>query len=44
MGRILIILIFLVILGFIGLLGYAYSGLLQPDVQTVTQPVVLDVD
>ncbi|MEX3015140.1 hypothetical protein [Gymnodinialimonas hymeniacidonis] len=44
MGRILIVLIVLAILGFLGLVGYAYSGFLRPDVQTVTQPVVLDVD
>ena len=44
MGRILIILICLVFLGFLGLVGYAYSGFLQPNVQTVTQPVDLDVE
>ncbi|MEJ6388451.1 hypothetical protein [Gymnodinialimonas ulvae] len=44
MGRIIITLILLGLLGFLGLLGYAYSGFLQPDVETVTQPVTLDVD
>ena len=44
MGRILIILIVLAVLGFVALLGYSYSGLLQPDVQSVTQPVDLDAD
>lgn len=44
MGRIIIILILLGLLGFVGLIGYAYSGFLQPDIQTVTQPVTLDVD
>lgn len=44
MGRIIIILILLGLLGFVGLIGYAYSGFLQPDVETVTQPVTLDVD
>lgn len=44
MGRILILLIFIVVIGFLGLLGYAYSGFMQPDVQNVTQPVTLDVD
>lgn len=44
MGRIIILLFFLVLLGGLGLVGYAYSGFLQPDVRSVTEPVVLDVD
>ena len=44
MGRILIILIVLAFIGFLGLIGYAYSGFLQPDVQSVSQPVTLDVE
>ncbi|MEJ6394695.1 hypothetical protein V8J82_15620 [Gymnodinialimonas sp. 2305UL16-5] len=44
MGRILIILVFLAFLGFVALLGYAYSGFLQPEVQNVTQPIDLDLD
>jgi hypothetical protein len=32
----------LVILGFIGLVGFAYLGDLSPDQDTVTQPVELD--
>ncbi len=44
MGRILIILICLALLAGIGLVGYAYSGFLQPDPRSVTVPVALDVD
>lgn len=44
MGRILIFLIILVLLGGLGLVGYAYSGFLRADVRTVTEPVSLDVD
>lgn len=44
MGRIIITLICLVFLGFVALVGYAYSGFLQPDVRTVTEPVALDLD
>ena len=44
MGRILIALIVIAFLGFLGLLGYAYSGFLQPDIQSVTEPVALDVE
>ncbi len=43
-GRIFIILICLVFLAGIALVGYAYSGFLQPDLQSVTVPVTLDVD
>ncbi|WP_283095193.1 hypothetical protein [Gymnodinialimonas ceratoperidinii] len=44
MGRIIILVLVLLLLGAVALVGYAYSGLMQPDVQTVTQPVDLDVD
>jgi hypothetical protein len=44
MGRILIILICLALLGGIALLGYAYSGFLQPDLRSVTVPVTLDAN
>ncbi len=44
MGRIIIILLVLLVLGVLGLFGYGYSGFLQPDVRTVTEPVALDVD
>lgn len=35
-------LVILVVLGFIGLTGFAYLGDLSPNQQPVTQPVVLD--
>jgi spore coat protein CotH len=44
MGRIIILVLVLLLLGAVALVGYAYSGLMQPDLQTVTQPVDLDVD
>lgn len=44
MGRILKALVFLLILGFIGLVGYAYLGDLAPQRQQVSQPVTLDVN
>lgn len=44
MGRIIVLVLVLLILSAVALVGYAYSGFLQPDVQTVTQPVDLDVD
>lgn len=44
MGRLIITLILLALLGGLALIGYAYSGFLQPEVETVTQPVTLDVD
>lgn len=43
-GRIIKLLFFLACLGLIGLLGYAYSGLMQPQTREITQPVDLDVD
>lgn len=44
MVRLLKALIFLAIVGLIGLTGYAYLGDLSPDVQDVTLPVTLNVD
>lgn len=44
MGRIILLVLVLLILGAVALVGYAYSGFLQPEVRTVTQPVDLDVD
>lgn len=44
MGRIFKALIFLVIIGFIGLTAYAYLGDLAPEQSEVTQPVVLNAD
>lgn len=34
--------VILVVLGLIGLTGFAYFGDLSPDQKSVTQPVVLD--
>lgn len=44
MGRIILLVLFLLIVGALALVGYAYSGFMQPDVRTVTQPVDLNVD
>lgn len=40
--RLVKLLFFLAILGFIVLVGYAYIGDLSPDIQDRTQPVSLD--
>jgi len=44
MGRILKVVVFLVIVGFVGLTGFAYLGNLSPTRSDVTLPVTLDVD
>ncbi len=44
MGRLLKALVFLVLLGFMALTGYAYLGDLSPVVTEVSQPVTLDVE
>ena len=44
MGRLLKVIVFLLVLGFIALVGYAYSGDLSPDVIEVNQPVTLDAE
>lgn len=44
MGRIIKALLFLAVLGFIGLTGYAYLGDLAPQPTDITQPVTLNVD
>jgi hypothetical protein len=44
MGRIIKALVVLVILGFIGLTGYAYLGDLSPRQSEVKKPVVLNAD
>ncbi len=44
LGRIFRLFIFLALLALIGLVGYSYSGLLQPQTREITRPVELDVD
>ncbi len=44
MGRLLKALFFLVPLGFIGLVGFAYLADLTPERQEINLPVVLDVE
>jgi hypothetical protein len=44
MGRIIKALVVLVILGFLGLTGYAYLGDLTPNQGEVKKPVVLNAD
>ncbi|MCA3519294.1 MAG: hypothetical protein IOC87_03765 [Rhodobacter sp.] len=44
MGRILVAALILVVLGVIGLAGYAYLGDMTPPQTPVTQPVTLNAD
>lgn len=44
MGRLILMLLLLAGLAAIGLVGYSYSGFLQPDRETVTLPVDLGGD
>ena len=44
MGRLIKALVVLVILGFLGLTGYAYLADLTPDQAEVKKPVVLNAD
>ncbi len=44
MGRILKGLFFLILLGFIGLVAYAYLGDLAPDQSEIREPVQIDVN
>lgn len=44
MGRIIKALLVLAIVGFLGLVGYAYLGDMTPPETPVTQPVTLNVD
>lgn len=43
MGRLIKLVVFLVVLGFVGLVGYAYLADMTPARQEVKQPVVLNV-
>lgn len=42
MGRIIKLLLVLLVLGFLGLIGYAYLGDLEPPQTQVTKPVPVD--
>ena len=44
MGRLIKFLFFLILLGFIGLVGFAYLGDLRPSQEVIEEPVKLDVD
>ena len=44
MGRLFKILFYLLILGFIGLVGFAFLGDLSPRQEVVSEPVELDVE
>ncbi|MDZ4094695.1 MAG: hypothetical protein U1D35_07270 [Paracoccaceae bacterium] len=44
MGRIIKAVLLFLVLGFIGLVGFAYLGNLAPEQSEVTQPVVLDAN
>lgn len=43
-GRIIRLVFILALLGVIGLVGYAYSGLMQPQTRDIIRPVDLNVD
>jgi hypothetical protein len=42
MWRVIKLFVLLAVLGFLGLIGYAYLGDLSPQQREVTQPVILD--
>jgi hypothetical protein len=44
MGRLLKLLLFLLVLGFAGLVGYAYLGDISPEQTDVSDPVDLNAD
>ncbi|MFD1912927.1 hypothetical protein [Halodurantibacterium flavum] len=44
MGRLLKLVLFLLVLGFVGLVGYAYLGDLSPEQREITLPVGLNVE
>ena len=44
MGRLLKFLVFLIVIGALGLVGYAYLGDLSPDQSEISQPVELNAD
>ena len=44
MGRLLKLLLFLIVIGAIGLVGYAYLGDLSPEQTDVSEPVELNAN
>ncbi|MEN0079537.1 MAG: hypothetical protein AAF753_10535 [Pseudomonadota bacterium] len=42
MGRLFRLLLLLVVLAGLALIGYAYSGFMQPETQQITEPVDLN--
>jgi len=44
MGRLIKVVLVLVVLGFVGLVGYAYLGNMAPEGAEVKVPVTLNVD
>jgi hypothetical protein len=44
MGRVIRFLLILIVLAGLGLVGYSYSGFMQPERQSVTEPVDLGRD
>ncbi len=44
MGRLLKTIVFLLVLGILAFVGYAYIGDLSPEVVEVNQPVTLNVE
>jgi hypothetical protein len=44
MGRVIKLILVLLVLGFVGLVGYSYLADLTPEPQEVTVPVILNAD
>ena len=44
MGRLIKLLVFLGVVAFLALTGYAYLGDMSPKQSTISQPVILNVD
>ncbi len=44
MGKLFKLVLFLLVVGFVGLVGFSYIGDLRPELQETRQPVTLDVD
>ncbi len=44
MGKLFKLVLFLIVMGFVGLVGFAYIGDLSPDSTNVKKPVLIDVE